>query len=681
MFLFSKKPDPTVTNTTITIQTGNPMVNLNINMNDDIIKPKDYLKYVRTPSDAPPGVAVALINPKVFSVNDKVFGTIPMGKNTVIISDTELEFQRYESPFNIKCCAGRLAESSHFSNVKLMRHSRGDRPVSVLIKYIFLAALIAVAVAYGTQTEQEKIRDVGIGVGVAVFVPLFILWFLNRKAFFGYTTDADEGSAIEASLAPEGIKVSQFDIESVLQASWAAWSRYRNFRPSFDFNPLKISDNTKTTQVEPNTTFTHRKCGAPAGGDYLSVVENQAVIIKQSKGFCNLDIFSASIWQGFWCDDVQWLNYSLGGRTRRGFFAALLLGIGVGLGIAFGAYNGQQRDNGDATGPAAAGGAGTAIIFLIRWYLSAIVNITFGLTHNLYPNVRVPQIGSNDTYESVTKALFRRPVDTSNVITKGGKINGKDVFGNQVELSVTPDITEIKIFQGAKSALEKLICRLCSDQSIYRCRTSDLKFVYSSMASIVNSLIFAVTSGIIGIVVTVLLVPKIKNSPEQIDAAKQQGIGISIGICVLIILYAICTRKSVVVLGTPLSKPMPVIMRVLDALGLLDPNQKYLYRVEFVALTFGPEETVKVISNAIRANKAKTKPVEILPAPIVTGLDAALQASPSLKTSASSANLTITDPTINGKTGAKKAKMIHILPATVSAANMIDNPTTLGSQV
>lgn len=256
----------------------------------------------------PPGAFIPRPNVVKFIAADRKF-TIPIGRNTVTVSDTDFELHRLESPCNIACCGARVAENTHLSDVRLFRHSLGDRSFSVLVRIILLSALIGVAVFFGmdskTNTEDTR-KGAAIGISVPLFLILFVLWFLDRKAFFGLMTDSAEGSPIEASIAPEGIKVSQFKVEQLLTVAWAAWARYRGL-PVFD--PLTIAKEGSassaaaggggSSRADPNTDFTHRSCGAPAGSESLTVVDQHAVVIRKTAGFLNLPLFSASVWEGF----------------------------------------------------------------------------------------------------------------------------------------------------------------------------------------------------------------------------------------------------------------------------------------------------------------------------------------------------------------------------------------------
>jgi hypothetical protein len=65
---------------------------------------------------------------------------------------------------------------------------------------------------------------------IVVIVILLVVWFLDRKASFGYSTTGPEPMPMQSKvLGPEGMKVSQFKIESLLQATWDAWARFRGF--------------------------------------------------------------------------------------------------------------------------------------------------------------------------------------------------------------------------------------------------------------------------------------------------------------------------------------------------------------------------------------------------------------------------------------------------------------------
>lgn len=395
-----------------------------LTLQDDVKLPEGVLIDA---SAFPPGAALPRPNTATFTIDDKKCGIFPIGRNTVSISDTDLEFHRMESPCNIRCCAGRVAENTHWSSIKLLRHSRGARSATTLMRIVLLSVFAALLVIYGQDpkktTEKER-EDGGIGTAIGVFIPLFILWFLDRKAFFGYSTSSTEGSPISAFIAPEGIKVSQFKIDQALQVAWAAWGRFRGFLPAAaPMDPLKVQDHP---QSKPKSDFTHRACGAPAGGDYLSIVDNHAVILQKTRGFMNLDLFTSSVWESFWADDVQYIHYALGGRTRRGFFGAIVVSAIVAAAMAFGNFNEKERDAGDATGPSAGVGGAVLVVLLLRWFLSAHTHVQFGLTEREHPMVRVPQLSSSDIFEDTTKALFRRDVDMQHVLTPGGsKICGK----------------------------------------------------------------------------------------------------------------------------------------------------------------------------------------------------------------------------------------------------------------
>lgn len=253
------------------------------------------------------------------------------------ISDLELEMHKQEAPCNIRCCAARHDETTHMAHVRLIEHSRGARSCMRLTRFfLFSAAMGAIAgliVGLFSNKDEEKIgAGVGVGIGesgcclhlnpvpcapshlatgrplvcssklvpdvvapAALFAILFIIWFLQRKAHMKFATDAPESSPIAEFLDEEGIRVSQFKIEDALQASWAAWARFRGFRPVDALHP------EKDPQAETATTYLERRCGViPTGGQHLTIVDKRAAFIKKTRGFCNLASFTSATWEGFW---------------------------------------------------------------------------------------------------------------------------------------------------------------------------------------------------------------------------------------------------------------------------------------------------------------------------------------------------------------------------------------------
>jgi len=570
---------------------------------DEEIPAEDQLINV---SSIPKGVACDPPNVATFGINDIACGVIPIGRSTVRISDLDIDIHKSESPCNILCCAGRYTENVHMGNIKIMKHSLGARPCSTLTKYAVISILVGVIVGFGLKDDKKKEDGMypGIGAGAGVFLLLFIAWFLDRKASFSYGNQGTELlPMLSTILGPEGLKVSQFKIEKLLQASWAAWSRFRHVQV---FDALKVSENPLVTT---HTQETHTCCGIwPAGADYLTIVDGKAIVIRKTEGFLNIDLFSASNWLGFWSDDVHWVQYTRGNRTRRGFYFTIVAGLAVGLGIAFGAYTEKEREADKATGPAAAGGAITFLVFFTLWFLSAITKVQFGLTDLEMPIVQVPRGSATDTFNEVTSVLTHREADVTNNVIRSGVIKGKDMNDAFVDIIVTSDIAEVRSLSGAQNACEKNVCWLCLDESAYRVRTHDIQFVYSSIESIVPQVIFSFSYLIIGIFISVLLKQYVYTKPKDQEDALQQGVGGSFGVAILNLIYAFCNRKSVVVIGTPLQKPMTWNARVLDALGYLPPALKYMYFVEFKSLFASPEATVKDIAAAIRMARSKSHP-------------------------------------------------------------------------
>jgi hypothetical protein len=554
----------------------------------------------------PKGVACDPPNVATFGINDIACGFIPIGRSTVRISDLDIDIHKSESPFNILCCAGRYNENVHMGNVKIMKHNLGARPCSTLTKYAIISILVGVIVGFALKDDKKKEDGMypGIGAGAGVFLLLFIAWFMDRKASFSYGNQGTELlPMLSTILGPEGLKVSQFKIEKLLQASWAAWSRFRHVQV---FDALKPSEDPLVTT---HTQETHTCCGIwPAGADYLTIVDGKAIVIRKTEGFLNLDVFSSSSWLGFWSDDVHWVQYTRGNRTRRGFYFTIVAGLAVGLGIAFGAYTEADRSSDKATGPAAAGGAITFLVFFTLWFLSAITKVQFGLTDLEMPIVQVPRSTATDTFNEVTSVLTHREADVTNSVIRTGVIKGKDLNDAFVDILVTSDIAEVRSLSGAQNACEKNVCWLCLDESAYRVRTHDIQFVYSSIESIVPQVIFSFSYLIIGIFISVLLKQYVYTKPKDQEDALQQGVGGSFAVAILNLIYAFCNRKSVVVIGTPLQKPMSFNARVLDALGYLPPALKYMYFVEFKSLFASPEATVKDIAAAIRMARSKSHP-------------------------------------------------------------------------
>ena len=623
-------------------------------------------------SSIPKGFACDPPNVATFGINDIACGVIPIGRSTVRISDLDIDIHKSESPFNILCCAGRYTENVHMGNVKIMKHSLGARPCSTLTKYTIISILVGVIVGFALKDAKKKEDGMypGIGAGAGVFLLLFAAWFFDRKASFSYGNQGTELlPMLSTVLGPEGLQVSQFKIEKLLQASWAAWSRFRHV-PVFDV--LKVAENPLVTT---HTQETHTCCGIwPAGADNLTIVDGKAIVIRKTEGFMNLDIFSSSDWLGFWSDDVHWVQYTRGNRTRRGFYFTIVAGLAVGLGIAFGAYTEAERVKEKATGPAAAGGAITFLVFFTLWFLSAITKVQFGLTDLEMPIVQVPRGTATDTFNEVTSVLTRREADVTNTVVRTGVIKGKDMNDAFVDIIVTPDIAEVRALSGAANACEKTVCWLCLDESAYRVRTHDIQFVYSSIESIVPQVIFSISYLIIGIFISVLIKEYSYKNPKDQEEALQNGVGGSFVVPIIYLIYAFCNRKSVVVIGTPLQKPMSFNARVLDAIGYLPPALKYMYFVEFKSLFSSPEATVKDIAAAIRMARAKSHP---FPPPIVkTGeSEHAPEHIVSGAGKSSTSEITSSRSTIHVSAVPKVVETIAASAASSSAAASVDVPS------
>lgn len=316
-------------------------------------------------------------------------------------------------------------------------------------------------------------------------------------------------------------------------------------------------------------------------------------------------------------DDVHWVHFTRGNRTLRAFLSTFLAGISAGLIVAYAAYDSRQRRDGDATSASVAAAVIVWLLTLVRWFLSAITHLQFGISQAVMPDVRVPQLSSWDTYAASTSAMLRRPADLTNAVTSSTSISGNDGEGNVVTLKITNDVTEIRTLN-ARNKCWAFCCFLCTDESAYRVRTSELKFVYSSIASIARAVIQSLAIAIVGIAITLVVTTYVYKAPSRSENDRNAGIGcgVAIVLALLRLLIAICCRKQMIVLGTPLSKPMTPWHRALDALGMLDSKIKYTFRAEFRSLTMSPEETVKAISDAIRAARAKTRAIPG-PAPYV----------------------------------------------------------------
>ena len=599
---------------------------------------------VRAPSlakeDAPPpppapGSAPPYAGPAAgFTVSDFQAGCIPCGTSGVRISDLELELTRTEAPFNIICCAARAVETTHLAHVRLLRVARGARSCRQLCAYLGAAALVGVVVGLGLGAARGLSRDgmigAGAGVGAAVFAVLFLVWLFARSAFFSFATDGAEARPLEGAAAGADMRIAAPDAEAVLSAAWAAWSR---FRAALAFDVAAATAEGGAGHV---ATVRHSSCCVPLGHETLSIVERRQVLIKKSAGFCDLAAFSAATWEGFWSDDIKWVQYTRGNRSLRGFYACIIAGLAAGLATGFAPRQTtctranpyslletctKTPSDSDSQTYAIIAGVLVFLFCALIWFLLGKTQLAFGLTATEVPNLQVPRATASELYDAAAGALLRRDADLA-PLAGVGVISGLDATGNAVELRVSADVAEVRTYD-AKSWLQKTVCWLCTNEAAYRCRTSDLAFVFSAIESIVvaawlSAAIFIVGSAVTVIVATITYAKDDDAQTRERARAIAIGVGISAAIAIVRLLLAMWRRKSVVVLGTPLQRRAPPSVRLLDAMGLVPAPMRYLYFVEFRALGRSPEQTVALIAAAVRAAREKSAPFPP-PAPRASG--------------------------------------------------------------
>lgn len=96
----------------------------------------------------PPGYAIPRPNPSPFVTKNACCLCIPAGEHRVSTSDTDIELYRMSGLFNWTCWAARVGEHTHWSSVKLLRHSRSARSCRALCKYLLLSIAAGVSAAY-----------------------------------------------------------------------------------------------------------------------------------------------------------------------------------------------------------------------------------------------------------------------------------------------------------------------------------------------------------------------------------------------------------------------------------------------------------------------------------------------------------------------------------------------------
>lgn len=566
----------------------------------------------------------------------------------VVVTADAVALSRVHSPCGIAWLGARAHETLLWRHVRLVTASVGARSVSRLLLYTVLSLACGALYAFFQSLRRYQSATVEgesfALVGVPVFLVLLCLWLLQRTASFGaFTLRADE---VLAPLATDGFPVRPADGVAALRAAAAQWSVSRGWLRGAAGDLLEHQP-AGAALIEAFTPLT--VCGLMPMGSHKLFVRNSSdcsggegggshgnnggdsnggaplAVLSRRAGCCNCKCTSAQSTDVFFLRDARYVTSSAGNAafpgTPLGFVVALVMGACFGFGsvyffafffyapdwalffapyalflvlstlvqgtpmvFAFGAQLGAAAVYFLATNNAGAAtlcGVVTCALLVLRLYLGMRAELGFGLLEAPPRTLRVPSTSVENLHAQSTGVAMDAPLDGGVRLV----VSGAMASGRSVSVLVGEYTTTVRVVSGG--------CTFCVSSETLSARTRDLQFVHAAREGI--------CAAVSRVVVLLLLGAALLYSGSfmwaNVHVANTTAY-VLFGVAALYFTYAMCTRKSIIILGTPFAKPMTLTAQLLDFLGALPLAARFAFHVSFSPATNG-SRSAEAIANDI----------------------------------------------------------------------------------
>lgn len=515
-----------------------------------------------------------------------------------------------ELTFGLPCVGADTRETLPWRHVRLVSSSVGARDVCVLLRSVLAIAVLGVLAWLLRVPPVLYVTCVVLALLLAV-----VWWIIDRAGTFG--AFSWRGDNLSGPLALGGLPTTPADARGAMRAAMKLWSAARD---AVDAGADGSGDaEVGSARAAPSSAVRIASCGVTVGGDEYAVHPRSALaVLTRRRGCFDLGCTASTSGDALFLRDARWVGSESGSEVYAGsplgfvvaMWGSLLVSFGVYYVLFFIFFFNYDSNNGDVFEAcnvalallllvAAAFVRGNALpatlaamvvvdsvtiirgvqdtataVFLIVTAVLAVVGVgvrlflgqrstlMIGVLEGHAPSVRVPRASVDALLDATASAAgMADGAPAGSAGRASADVYGEMSDGSRVFLNVTPTTTTV---------LTRAGFGCCTTLSSFIVRTRDIQFVHTAREGIGAGLTITLALLVLGVLLQLIFVSIGTYTPSLWAAA-------CFALALLVLLYTLCSRKTVLVLGTPFARPMPLRLRVLELLGALSMAERFAF--------------------------------------------------------------------------------------------------------